>query len=1640
MLEEIRALAEAGAYRAAWQRLAPVDAAEATLLELRHHVAHRLGLDTQRRLALRRLRRLAPDRLRTHALQLFEEVRTNRLLAGWERWRRGDQPAPRDAAEEQLWHLAVARLQGHLRDFERARESLERAAGADADPRLLELERAWVLLDQDLRDEAIACCRGALSRWPRHGLLLEQECWLLDGSGKPEAVELFERRRHELESPLIEGSLAFRRFELGELDRARSLAERVLATGPTGRSLERMLQALLLRIARSEGDDERALRHAHAVRPPIKPWAEKLAAPRDPAYAERPSRVLRAVPFVKQDHLTCSPATMASLLRFFGLDIEQREIAEKITYDGTPVHSEWVWAEERGLESAFFLFEPELARELIDLGLPFAISLRGETWGHRVALCGYDRLLDTFLLRDPNHPLLQEMQTEFLQTYVQRRGGICTLHVPRALATRFPARLREQAALWLDYVKMLHAFEERRLPEAESLAEGLLRRADGVLARFTRGKMAEERRDERALVELTREELAEHPDDVVLQANHVRALDRAGRWDEHRAFLERVSAPLEASPVLRLWYADAIRQNAAERRRAERIVRSALRQMPTDAHAYRGLADILWEDRSRRAEATELYRVAACLAPHEEGLARSHALACILLGEEQRGLEWLRRRVETFGAKSPEPTLTLVRLLEDFDKPEEALALLRENAAQHPTKPAAQRALFGKLLDEGLLDEATAQFERLAPILGPVARELAAAQLARARGDFGTVLAALERATSYEPPSAQAFATYWNELFVQRGTDAARATIEALVEKHGDDPRLMTEALEFYRRIEDREREGALLRRLVREHPHEPWLREKLAQHLFVVGALDELEGELAALELALPDSPRVCMLRARFLAARGDKAAAFATARKGLELREDLVPLLRLSLELAPDPDAADAVLRESLSRWLEAPRPPHQEALQLWLEHTQPHFDEEEIARGLAALRETFPGAREIRLAVAEQRLEKAPREALAEAEALALDLPGDTAAQLLRLRCLRKAQRYDEARAGLEQLLQQKPTSVDAHTLLGQCLEDQAELGAAREAYRRGIGRVPSSSILQGYLADVCWKLDLNDEALAAVARAHELDRDYSWAWNAHVIWLTILERQEEALAIAEDCARTNPRWALAHQLLARAYRALGRNEEQIAALRTALEIQPRLGAERTRLLDSLIANQRYEEARAVAETGRKLLGDDEGLASTEARILRAQGELAASRAELRAALARHPEGESLWMLHLQWLEQEELFDEILATIAAAPPAIAELPALHAYAADARKQKGELDAAIAALRRALELAPDYHWARDRLAELCLEKGAYAEVPALLGENPSALPLPRASLVGRAAVELRRRELAQACFDRLLGAIDVEPAALRALDEALRKLDPIAQNRRLRELAQSGALAPRANALFLLGERRDRSRFLSGLTRLWRELPREHAERIVSRLCEDAARSIGRKVISRWIAEHLQQPVDDEPSLGRFAFALSHAEGYRAMIRLFGKRWKRPGVESWMLANLSAAWLGLDMLEQAEKVSTYAVESLPRDHGIWWHQRTLAEIALRRGAPSRCLEILREPPASFAAELLRSRVLELRARLALTRSWLARRRLLAEQLPRLRAARPAARREGVEREDSGGWAIFRACPCWASLRYALS
>ncbi|MCC6781248.1 MAG: tetratricopeptide repeat protein [Planctomycetes bacterium] len=1641
-LDVARLASAAGRWADAWLALEPfrrgaAGATDFAVLTLAHRIALRLGLDTQRAWTLRALTRRHPGRRTTHTLSVCELLRRGRPFDALELLTSRGLPEPLDPTEAVGAELARARVRSQLRDFALAHAALAAAEALDADDPRIAAERAWTLQDEDRRADALAACRDGRRRWPTDPLLAELECWLLDdagrqgahgGDGAEEALAVLAERASWLQCPQLGAMLAERRFERGELELAEAAAQAVLAREPHGRRVATGMRSLLVRIARTRGDDAAARHHAAAGGRALRSWAERLAAP-----AMGP-RVVLPVPYVRQDYVTCSPATMASLLAFHGHAIAQAEIAAQITYDGTPDHGELNWASEHGLAIRFFEFDAEGARRLIDLGQPFAISMRAENSGHRVALCGYDAALRTFVLRDPGSSLLREVDADWLTTVTADKGGLCALIAPRDVMERVPMAALPRAEACLELVRLRHDLAERRLSDAERRAAALEAQVDGTLRWEARFAIASEHRDRRAVTRLFRERLDARPDDGYWQNAYVWALGNEGRWQEMRAFLEERCADRRASPHLLIRLADHVRENANDRPHAERLVRRALRRLGLDARAARTLPDVIWHDVARRAEAAELYRVVSCIGPFDESLARSCGLAFAQIGRVDDGLAWLRERAARLGARSPNPSITLAAALRNQDRLDEALDVLRDACARHDDVDL-HLELFDALLAAMRLDEAGEALEAIGTRGRAVSRELAAHRLARARGDHEAALAALERAVAADPRMTEVQERRLLSLLEQRGREAAVAAADALVATQGDDPHLAVVALDFFDRVEDRVRAGTLLRRLVAEHPAEPWLRARLASHLVVTGEPAAALRELEQLQSWMPDAARTWIDTARAHAALGELPQAHAAARRALELDPHETQALRLALEYCQDRAAADRVLRDLMARWPTATRAPGGEAVNALLHYARGAVEDGELEAFLGELEARFTDARDLRLARVRQLGSRSRQEALERAEALAADFPWDAEVARVRGRCLRELGRHEEERRVLEELLARYPGDGAAWVQLGASFESEGRFGDAREAYERGLARVPGHPYLHGWHADVLWRLGERDRAIAAVARACELDRDYSWAFAHHIEWLGDVGREPEALAVAEELVRSNPHWATAHDLHALALGMLGRHEERLAALRRALTIDPRVGRARESLIDGLLDLKRFDEARAVVAEGLRLLGDDPDLALVDARILRTQGELPASRTALRALLARHADHEAGWNTLLGWLDEEGLHDEILAVVAEAPAALATSPVLDAYAADVHFARGDQAAAEHALRNALAKDKGHAWSRRRLARHLLETDRAAQVLELLGDgDPQSMPAWHAALVAQAAAACGRLELAERGFRRLLLEEEIEPSLIAELDAALAKVDPASHARRLRELATDGATVVRENLLHLEAKRGNARDFFAGLTKLGEGLERAELELRASRLLYTARGTLPVQRIARWVERRLAAPIADVDAFGRLAYALSSKAGARVLVDLAGDTWRRPGIRGWMLANLASACADLGRDEDTVAVARHALDNLPHDHSSWWHQRYLRDVALKRGDHAACLADDRLPPLELAGERLRWRVQRLLAGLRAEPKRRARLALLRGTLPELIREYDRARRDersSLDAEDLRGRELRGACLC---------
>ena len=147
-------------------------------------------------------------------------------------------------------------------------------------------------------------------------------------------------------------------------------------------------------------------------------------------------RKLLDVPFVRQHHVTCAPATLTAICHYWNKPADHLEIAEEICYDGTPWHSERQWVEDRGFVVREFRTTPQAARELVDRGLPFTLTTVNAANAHLQAICGYDTLRGVLLMRDPYIPHIGEMLADRMHEAYGATGPRGMVFVPQEEAYR----------------------------------------------------------------------------------------------------------------------------------------------------------------------------------------------------------------------------------------------------------------------------------------------------------------------------------------------------------------------------------------------------------------------------------------------------------------------------------------------------------------------------------------------------------------------------------------------------------------------------------------------------------------------------------------------------------------------------------------------------------------------------------------------------------------------------------------------------------------------------------------------------------------------------------------------------------------------------------------------------------------------------------------------------------------------------------------------------------------------------------------------------------------------------------------------------------------------------------------------------
>lgn len=1218
-------------------------------------------------------------------------------------------------------------LYSHLRDFSRAEERLQEASREAPQEPWIEVCWAGYYERSDRTSAALERVDQALAWNPRYPHALSLKAHLLQHAGRDEeALDLLERSSGELEDGQLALQLARLYDELGrpdDLDRALDRHEAL--TPLASPALCEGRAQLRAEAAYYRGDLVRAADWARqAVGSPFfTRMAQRWSAP-EPHWR----RVALPVPFVRQQHLTCVPATLTSLAHYWNRPVDQLEVAEAICYDGTASHSERRWAADRGWITREFRITAEAARQLLDRGLPFALTTVFPGNAHEQAVFGYDDFRDTLLLRDPS----QRSRTELV---IHTGLPALAANGPRGLLLLPPERAADLDGIDLpkaegyDHLHALYQALDRHDRTAAGAAAEQLIAWDPVHRLTWQARRALAGYDGNAAAHLAAVEalLGQFPEETNWQLARNSLLRELAPPSERLARLRADCDRPQAHPLLWQELAGELAVDARELVPARRHLDRAARRRPLDGYAMFLRAQMAWEE-GRRADSLDAYRLASCLDDKRADFARAYFRQSRWLGRTEEALGWLKLRFERDGRRSGLPGQVLSWAYSDLDQMTTASTVLEQAVDLRPTDMELRLYAVEWFARLGDLTRAEAH---LAAARGPASAGTwgrAAAALANRRGEVAEELRLWRTVLTAEPTALDAHRR-WTELLAE--TEGPSAAITHLTETAQRFPY----SLNLRRLLIDRLREEqpesweSAVREYLEVNPVCAWGWRELA--LALIQTKRSAEAQVA-LNTALPLEPRASAwfnLQGELHFTEGRWPEARACFAESLILSVDDTYAMRRLLAAtttAQERQSALDLFQQELSRqitlgqgWFEfadLARPyltpdqllaplqrAHQHRPDLWQTWST-------LARQLSAI-----GRPTEALATIEQALQRFPFHARLWADLALIHLgQGDA---------VREREAWNRVR-------ELSPEWGWALRLLAQNAYRRGAPTEARQVLEEAVRRSPRDSANWSDLAEARRKSADLPGAIEALRTALRIEPGNVEAWNLLQTLGAQSGQPDLAAELAAELARQRPGEARSWWLHAEMLSGSERVEQRLELLNRALQLSPKMIVAHRLRANLLAESGRWDEACAACQPEALAGHPSAELLLTEAELWWTRGNPTKAIASLRQALAVDPSLDQAWQRLSQWQIVLGDFRDAQSTI----ERWIEVTPLNAtpfgLLGELHLRDQNLPKATDAFRRAFDLDPQYRFAGRKLFDVLCRQRQYADAAAVAERLRTHLP----------------------------------------------------------------------------------------------------------------------------------------------------------------------------------------------------------------------------------------------------------------------------------------------------------------------
>ncbi|MCX2781752.1 tetratricopeptide repeat protein [Microbulbifer thermotolerans] len=1067
-----------------------------------------------------------------------------------------------------------ADIYSRFRDFVNADLYLEKAEKLDSGL-WIKLRRVHRLQEADQHEAALKLCKQICDAEPDYLDAIHTYAILLQRNDQSQqALELLEHHWANSQSLLMGRLLCQIAIELHQFQTAHDSLkkmEKLMARG-CPKYLRQEQDNLWADFYCARGDYDAALPYLEQ-----KGFYQNRVSDAIRQRKEDDQRKILSLPYIQQRHMTCAPASIATVLQYWGHAADQDEIAEAICYHGTSNYDQRTWLIEQGWHLEEFELNFPQIKQLIDRDIPVLLSTVEPGSAHLQVIAGYDHTMGTYLLRDPSHPRLQEILIEESERYYASSGPRCTAVVPTAKAHLLDDMELRASALYNETYLLQHELRQHRYSAAQATAERMRARAPHHrLTLHAQLELAYYSQDDNAILQVTEQLLEQFPQDVNLQLGKIETLSRINAVQKSLQYMESLEESGKAHFLIRSRLTDSLRIDHRNRERVDKMLSELLRQNPLHPQT-------LYQYACQTCDAIEyeigsaIYRFVACLEETNEQYASSYFRAERYRQCPDRAIEFLRDRFERFGKKSPGPAISLFQALDALERTEEGLQTLYHGMTLRPDDGELMLFTARRLLHLNRTDEAERIAEKAKPHTKTNRYLEVAAEICAHRLQRREAIDLWQNILSSEPLNYEACNSL-TRLYIELGHyEQAITFLNNKIAEFPGNYQLQRMRLNWLA-TQDIDQIENYCQLLIESHPDDNWAYLKLADICLQRGRLnDALNYALEATRISRTDSNAWAQL-GRVHLQRQEKEQAFNVLQRAIyrspdctmafepllqcahsqEHKKELLAFLQMMLTsavtfgdgvLAYQKIASDLLPAEDLLESLRQILQQCPDIWQSWLAQAngyQIQGNLEQAEETLATAIERFPLVPQLHLKLAE-----------------ILHLQGNLSG----------------AEKQLRHTLLLAPNWSAAYNQLADLLEYQGKYSDAIALLETAIQRVPCDAIPHGYLADLLWKQGETQRALDTVAKSVELDPSYGWAWHKLCQWSQELGQRETAEKHIATARQTYPNSALLAEIDAEFRQDLHEKAEVLAAF---AKVQPQNIDIACRLIQALGETGQFERA--------------------------------------------------------------------------------------------------------------------------------------------------------------------------------------------------------------------------------------------------------------------------------------------------------------------------------------------------------------------------------------------------------------------------------------------------------------------------